>query len=139
MGRGSGADANLAASEEVNTRNADEPISDAEIAALPEDKEKTTLRVLVELGAGDPEAEGFGIAEIAATGLPELSPKEREGFFRVIAETADSLVEKGLAEEASPTDDPMEIRWKITDAGAAYGTLDGLNKRGLRVSDLGVL
>jgi hypothetical protein len=42
------------------------------------------------LDAEKPETFGFSLVEIAEAGLPELSPKEREGAYRLIAETADS-------------------------------------------------
>jgi hypothetical protein len=88
------------------------------------------------LALKQPEASGFSLVEIAEAGLPELSPKEREGFFRVIAETADSLAEKDLAECSSTTDSAESVEWSITAEGKDLVIAAEALKR-LRIPELG--
>jgi hypothetical protein len=129
MGRGSGADA-------ISVAPTREPVPPAVNYSPLSDKEDTTLRVLFNLDHAKPEALGFSLAEIAEAGLPEFSPKDREGAYRLIAETADSLVEKGLAECSSTTDPADSVQWKINAQGKKLAiSVDLLSK--LRISELG--
>jgi hypothetical protein len=114
MGRGSGADT-------VSMASTRKPVSAITNSRVSE-KEETTLGVLANLEREKPgEAIGFGLRDIAEAGLPEMSPKEREGYYRVIAQTADSLVEKGLAEcnidEQAEDFQWEDVRWRITPNG----------------------
>ena len=111
MGRGSGEDAIFAAFEEVSTRGG--RALDAVSLEL-DDAEITTLRLTFRLMLGEPEAEGFSVAQIAAQALPDGSPDEQAEYFDVIADTAETLVEKGLAEADQSGDEPI---WKLTTAG----------------------
>jgi hypothetical protein len=118
MGRGSGADAVFAAFDEFNTRSVDKTAVGAVLPVELADEEATTLRMLLYLMLRDKEGRGFDAAEIAATALPDDSPEERAEYLPVIAETSESLVEKGLAEKTSS--DPADPSWKLTAAGIQY-------------------
>jgi hypothetical protein len=121
MGRGSNSDATIAAATRKPAITA---------------QEQTTLWTLCNLALKQPEASGFSLVEIAEARLPELSPKEREGFFRVIAETADSLAEKDLAECSSTTDSAESVEWSITAEGKDLVIAAEALKR-LRIPELG--
>jgi hypothetical protein len=112
MGRGSGENAIFAAFEEVSTRGARalDAVSPVEL----DDAEVTTLRMTFRLMLGDPEARGFSVAQIAAQALPDGSPDEQAEYFDVIVDTAETLVEKGLAEADQSGEEPV---WKLTAAG----------------------
>jgi hypothetical protein len=107
----------------ASTRKPVSAITEARVS----EQEETTLSVLFNLGNKKPEALGFGLAEIAEAGLPGFSPKDREGAYRLIAETADSLVDKGLAEsndgEAADGLHWDDVRWKISPNGTELLTL----------------
>jgi hypothetical protein len=110
MGRGSGTDEISVAPSRKPASNTSEFLGSA--------AEENTLKVLFGLDMTKPEASGFSLAEIAEAGFPdEFSLEEREGAYRLIAETADSLVERGLAECSSTTDPADSVRWTITAQG----------------------
>jgi hypothetical protein len=111
MARGSGRQAIHAAFEQINSRSIENTALGQVLPVELDDAETTTLRVIFGLMLGAPEASGFAAADIAAAALPEEGTAEQSEYLPLIAETAHSLVSKGLAEET-----PDE-RWKLTTAG----------------------
>src|SRR5947208_14612506 len=100
MGRGSGSDAIHAAFEQINSRSIENTALGQVLPVELDDAETTTLRVIFRLMLSAPEAPGFTAADIAEAAIPDKDSAEQAEYFPLIAETASSLVEKGLAEES---------------------------------------